>query len=630
MSVKVLEMGVGTRSSAKKTQEEEELKAKLANRVDAETQTDPDITGVDADDFEEDDGEEESGSESSEEEEDGEGEEAQSRGVDKGTSSKPVRRKIIELKYYFGEDLPDAELDKLAQAEVIVPPGLEVKESNIPKAGRGVFAKCVIPKHDFFGPFIGKKIPAEDAKKYKDSLYVWEVRDDYGKLMHLVDGRDAFQSNWLRYVKCCRSPADQNIRAVQYDGNIYYMATKQIEVGDELLAFYGEKFARMLGIKVPKKTSSKEKEPADESFGCKNCGKMYSNPASLIGHLKYKCNTGQQRSIFVPQPVGPRAAIPKIKVTEEYARQQNEKLKKFKCDECGKAFIRNYTLQCHKLIHTGIKEHKCAECGKEFTLLKHLQRHQLVHTGEKPYKCHLCGRAFSQQGSLQAHSRTHTGVKPYSCKICGRAFALQSPLLSHMRTHSQEKAFKCETCGKAFTHRNTLSRHELIHTGVRPFKCDQCGKTFTQTNDLKRHSRIHTGLRPYKCHICNKTFTVEFTLVCHIRTHTGVRPYKCDYCDKTFTQPGARLKHARNNHPDKPLPGKETSTATSASATTSPSQSEDQDVELTDVSNDAPASTEESSTETAQAAKDVVEVPLEAGSVVVDVEIQLPSAAVAP
>ena len=77
--------------------------------------------------------------------------------------------------------------------------------------------------------------------------------------MHLVDGRDAFQSNWLRYVKCCRSPADQNIRAVQYDGNIYYMATKQIEVGDELLACYGEKFARMLGIKVPKKTSSKEK-----------------------------------------------------------------------------------------------------------------------------------------------------------------------------------------------------------------------------------------------------------------------------------------------------------------------------------------------------------------------------------
>lgn len=557
-------MGVGTRSSAKKSKEEEELQAKMANKVDAETQTDPEITGVDADDFEEEDEGEETGSESSESEDEEAGEDGQTKSVDRGTSSKPVRRKIIELKYYFGEDLPDAELSKLAQADVIVPPGLEVKESNIPKAGRGVFAKCVIPKHDFFGPFVGKKVTADEAKQYKDSPYVWEVRDDYGKLMHLVDGRDAFQSNWLRYVNCSKSVGDQNIRAVQYDGNIYYMATKQIEIGDELLTFYGEKFARILGMKTSKKGAPKDKEANDESFACKNCGKMYSNPASLIGHLKYKCNTGQQRSIFVPQPVGPRAAIPKIKVTEEYARQQNEKLKKFKCDECGKAFIRNYTLQCHKLIHTGVKEHKCEECGKEFTLLKHLQRHQLVHTGEKPYKCHLCGRAFSQQGSLQAHSRTHTGVKPYSCKICGRAFALQSPLLSHMRTHSQEKAFKCSTCGKAFTHRNTLSRHELIHTGVRPFKCDKCGKTFTQTNDLKRHSRIHTGLRPYKCHICGKAFTVEFTLVCHVRTHTGSRPYKCDHCDKTFTQPGARLKHARKNHPDKPLPGKETSTTTLA------------------------------------------------------------------
>lgn len=138
-------MGVGTRSSAKKTQgktqacfeqshcleipsqvskhfegyflsilEEEELQAKAANRVDAETQTDPEITGVDADDFEEDDGEEESGSESSEDEEDEleAGGDGCTRSVDKGTSSKPVRRKIIELKYYFGEDLPDAELNK--------------------------------------------------------------------------------------------------------------------------------------------------------------------------------------------------------------------------------------------------------------------------------------------------------------------------------------------------------------------------------------------------------------------------------------------------------------------------------------------------------------------------------------
>ena len=82
----------------------------MASKVDAETQTDPEITGVDADDFEE----EESETESSEGEDEVEPatDNSQAKRVDKGTSSKPVRRKIIELKYYFGEDLPDAELTK--------------------------------------------------------------------------------------------------------------------------------------------------------------------------------------------------------------------------------------------------------------------------------------------------------------------------------------------------------------------------------------------------------------------------------------------------------------------------------------------------------------------------------------
>ncbi len=142
-------MGVGTRSSAKKSKgnirllqkacvliascldiplqacqqivdvfvsilEEEESQAKMATKVgiDVETQTDPEITGVDADDFEEEDDGEETGSGSSESEDEEAGEDGQSKSVDKGTSSKPVRRKIIELKYYFGEDLPDAELSK--------------------------------------------------------------------------------------------------------------------------------------------------------------------------------------------------------------------------------------------------------------------------------------------------------------------------------------------------------------------------------------------------------------------------------------------------------------------------------------------------------------------------------------
>ena len=90
----------------------------MDGKVDAETQTDPDITGVDSDDFETDDEDEdeEDETETSEDEELSQDEgltvDETAALADKGTSSKPMLRKKIELKYYFGDDMPDAELKK--------------------------------------------------------------------------------------------------------------------------------------------------------------------------------------------------------------------------------------------------------------------------------------------------------------------------------------------------------------------------------------------------------------------------------------------------------------------------------------------------------------------------------------
>lgn len=92
----------------------------MSTKVDAETQTDPEITGVDSEDFEtdyEDDDEDGGETESSEDEQYGQDEESvtveeHAALTNKGTSSKPIPRKKIELKYYFGDDMPDAELKK--------------------------------------------------------------------------------------------------------------------------------------------------------------------------------------------------------------------------------------------------------------------------------------------------------------------------------------------------------------------------------------------------------------------------------------------------------------------------------------------------------------------------------------
>jgi len=70
-----------------------------------------------------------------------------------------------------------------------------------------------------------------------------------GKPRCLVDGSDPTQSNWMRYVNCARTVEEQNLEAFQFRGAIYYRTTKDVKAKQELLVWYGLKFARKLGIK---------------------------------------------------------------------------------------------------------------------------------------------------------------------------------------------------------------------------------------------------------------------------------------------------------------------------------------------------------------------------------------------
>ena len=71
-----------------------------------------------------------------------------------------------------------------------------------------------------------------------------------GKFSHFVDGHDESNSNWMRFVNCSRSEDEQNLVAFQYRGKIYYRTYKAINPGKELLVWYGEVYARELGITI--------------------------------------------------------------------------------------------------------------------------------------------------------------------------------------------------------------------------------------------------------------------------------------------------------------------------------------------------------------------------------------------
>ena len=59
--------------------------------------------------------------------------------------------------------------------QVPVPSQVTVRQSSIPGAGLGVFAKEMIPRGVKVGPYVGKMVPSSEVDEGVDTSYMWEV-----------------------------------------------------------------------------------------------------------------------------------------------------------------------------------------------------------------------------------------------------------------------------------------------------------------------------------------------------------------------------------------------------------------------------------------------------------------------
>ena len=241
--------------------------------------------------------------------------------------------------------------------------------------------------------------------------------------------------------------------------------------GEELLVYYGDSYAKQLGI---------------------------DNSESDDGNKEEK-------------------AIKESPVRRSVYRTQIEK--QFKCQQCSCSYQNKGDLTRHTRIHTGIDLHICDFCQKRFTNELMLTIHARTHTGEKPFECLICKKKFAQSGDLTLHTLTHTGEKPFECTTCKKMFARSCSLTLHSRTHTGEKPYECLTCKKKFTTSGNLTSHIRLHTGEKPYECLTCQKRFTQSCNLTLHIRTHTGDKPFECRMCNKRFADSSHRNKHERTH---------------------------------------------------------------------------------------------------------------
>lgn len=86
-----------------------------------------------------------------------------------------------------------------------------------------------------------------------------------------------------------------------------------------------------------------------------------------------------------------------------------------------------------------INKVECDMCGKlvrETSLAAHKKRHELAE--KRPFKCEICGKGFMRTVTLRDHMNTHNGVKPHKCRVCGRGWASRPNMLKHVREKHPE------------------------------------------------------------------------------------------------------------------------------------------------------------------------------------------------
>uniref|UniRef100_UPI00398E82BB histone-lysine N-methyltransferase PRDM9-like n=1 Tax=Pristiophorus japonicus TaxID=55135 RepID=UPI00398E82BB len=91
------------------------------------------------------------------------------------------------------------------------------------------------------------------------------------KNFEYIDAKDEATSNWMRFDNCARKEEEQNLIAFQHCGKIYYRTCKPVPPRCELLVWYGDEYAKELGIKRTAMCMGKQEPNSKDSYQNPNC-----------------------------------------------------------------------------------------------------------------------------------------------------------------------------------------------------------------------------------------------------------------------------------------------------------------------------------------------------------------------
>ena len=148
-------------------------------------------------------------------------------------------------------------------------------------------------------------------------------------------------------------------------------------------------------------------------------------------------------------------------------------------------------LMRHVHSHTGYKPFPCPYpgCDKGFVTKEQLKNHETTHTKSRKFKCDQCGKAFAVKSALTTHiTAVHEEKKIHKCDLCGKAFADSSNLSKHKQTHFRDGGVR-----KQRGRRGTSSATATTSARSSPSLSTPSMEPMTP-NAIKQQENVPTGL----------------------------------------------------------------------------------------------------------------------------------------